>query len=146
MSIEEKFSNILKNYMYKIAGINQMIITEKNTGNIITSHSRFSRKNDINEIAGISYSLVKLSESANKDLDCNIFEFNTGEKLFTINGGNSVVLSAISDKNVNMGISRMYLKKFAESLDKNYEKMQKIQERKVKTDEIAEILKALSGN
>jgi len=109
--------------MYKIAGITQMCITEKNSGEIVGCFSKFASKSNMHNIAGLSNTLYQLSKMQEREMEFNIFEFGTGEKLFTVSGGENVLVSALSDKSVQIGITRMYLKRFSESLDKNFLKL-----------------------
>ena len=74
----------------------------------------------------------------------NIFEFNSGDKLFTVNGGCNVLLSAVSDKNVQIGISRMYLKKFAERLDQNYKEIAQKEESLTSRNKLADIFQYIA--
>ncbi|MBD3188240.1 hypothetical protein GF325_15500 [Candidatus Bathyarchaeota archaeon] len=120
MDLKTTFTNILKSSMYKIAGINQMVLIEKTSGNVISSFSKFSRADNLAQVAEFSLTLDKLSQLNKRNLEVNTIEFDTGEKLFTINGGKNLILSAVSDKNTQIGISRMYLKKLAKNLDGKY--------------------------
>ena len=143
--MKEKFDSLLKTYMYKIAGIHQMIITHKNSGDVLGSFSKFQRQENIENISAISNTLYQLSSASEKNLDMNTFEFDSGEKLFTVNGGDNLILSALADKSVQMGISRMYLKIFAQRLD-TYFKMNHDTVESQKDQELSEIFKHLSGN
>lgn len=137
---------LLRTSMYKIAGINQMILTSKKSGDVIAASSKFVRKENIENVAALSNTLYQLSQAADKGLDSSIFEFATGEKLFTIMGGN-VILSTVCDASVQLGISRMYLKKFTERVDKIYKKVQETVKNDDKVNELAEIFHSISqGN
>ncbi|MFX0099726.1 MAG: hypothetical protein ACFFCS_09095 [Candidatus Hodarchaeota archaeon] len=124
MSLNNAFNKILKQYIYKITGITQMAITEKKTGDILGSFSKFASRRNM-DISGFSHTLYQLSKTQDKELDVNIFEFDSGEKLFTVSGGENVIVSAVSDKSVQMGISRMYLKKLARGIDGQYKELTK---------------------
>jgi predicted regulator of Ras-like GTPase activity (Roadblock/LC7/MglB family) len=133
----------LRAFMYKIAGINQMIVSSKKSGNVIASSSKFVRKENIENVAALSSTLYQLSQASDKALDASIFEFATGEKLFTFMGGD-IILSAVSDQSVQMGISRMYLRKFTEGLDKAYKKAQDSIVDDSKDKELADIFRSLA--
>ncbi|MBN2150499.1 MAG: hypothetical protein JW839_03530 [Candidatus Lokiarchaeota archaeon] len=133
----------LKAAMTKIIGINQMIVSSKRSGDVIAAASRFARKENIENVAALSSTLYQLSQASARALDSSIFEFATGEKLFTVMG-DDVILSAVSDASVQMGISRMYLKKFADGIDKAYKKAQASVETESKDDELASIFRSLS--
>nr|MDO8117776.1 hypothetical protein [Candidatus Sigynarchaeota archaeon] len=139
-----EFDSILRNYMYKLAGINHVVLAEKDTGKIISSFAKFQTKKSPQEISTISSTINQLSKAIGEELDTNITEFNDGEKLFTINGGRNVTLSAISDKTVQLGISRMYLKRFAESMDKAYQRVIDEAAAANREDALHEIFMALS--
>jgi predicted regulator of Ras-like GTPase activity (Roadblock/LC7/MglB family) len=135
---------ILRASMYKIAGINQMILTSKKSGDVIAASSKFVRKENIENIAALSNTLYQLSRVTDKGLDSSIFEFATGEKLFTVLAGD-VILSTVCDPSVQLGISRMYLKKFTESIDKVYKKVQDtVKVDDGKANELADIFKGIS--
>ena len=121
--MNDTLERLLRASMYKIAGINQMILTSKKSGDVIAASSKFVRKENIENVAALSNTLYQLSQATDKGLDSSIFEFATGEKLFTIMGGD-VILSTVCDQSVQLGISRMFLKKFTESIDKVYKKVQ----------------------
>ena len=130
--------------MYKIAGINQMILTDKRNGHVVAAFSKFCRKENIQDVSSLSTTLVNLSESTQKGFDMNTCEFGTGEKLFTVNGGENLVLSAVSDASVQLGISRLYLKRFAERVDDCYGKTTRKQDLARKDAELADIFKMLA--
>jgi predicted regulator of Ras-like GTPase activity (Roadblock/LC7/MglB family) len=133
----------LRTVMTKIIGINQMIVSSKKSGCVIAAAAKFARKENIENVAALSSTLYQLSQASEKPLDSSIFEFATGEKLFTIMG-NDVILSAVSDASVQMGISRMYLKKFADGIDKVYKKAQDSVKDDSKDNELANIFRSLS--
>jgi hypothetical protein len=139
--------------MFKIAGVYQMMATSKETGDVIGSVSKFdNRKDNIQpeHIQSISNALYQLSRSSNNDLDMNTFEFGNGDKLFTISGGEHVILSAVSDQSAQLGASRLYLKKVAANLEKEYllfASTQKSVSQPVSRDEeLAEIFKQIAGS
>ncbi len=140
----ENFDSMLRNYMYKLAGINHVVIAEKETGKIISSFAKFSTKKQPQELATISSTINQLSAAIGERLDTNITEFDDGDKLFTVSGGKNIILSAISDKSVQIGISRMYLKRFAESMDKAYKRAVDESAEASHDDELHEIFMALS--
>ncbi|MEX2684645.1 MAG: hypothetical protein Q6373_023945 [Candidatus Sigynarchaeota archaeon] len=133
----------LKTVMTKIIGINQMIVSSKKSGDVIAAASKFARKENIENVAALSSTLYQLSQASEKPLDSSIFEFATGEKLFTIMG-DDVILSAVSDASVQMGISRMYLKKFADGIDKAYKKAQVSIKEEYRDHELASIFRSIS--
>nr|MDO8114261.1 hypothetical protein [Candidatus Sigynarchaeota archaeon] len=143
MAVRDALENVLKTYMYKIAGINQMIVTSKKSGDVIAASAKFARKENIDNVAALSSMLYQLTQATDKSLDSSLFEFATGEKLFTIMGG-EVILSAVSDPSVQIGISRMYLKKFTDSIDKVYKKAQDLVQDDNKDNELADIFRTLS--
>jgi predicted regulator of Ras-like GTPase activity (Roadblock/LC7/MglB family) len=145
MDLQDKLTDCLKSYMYKIAGINQMVVTDKKSGEILGAFSKFTNSNGVSDIAGFSHTLVQLSQASKKDIDVNTFEFNTGEKLFTVSGGENLVISAVSDDKSQIGISRMYLKKFARGLDKSYPRLKNSLMRQNQETELAEIFNQLSS-
>ena len=144
VEMSETLEKVLKTYMYKIAGINQMILTSKKSGDVIAASSKFARKENIENVAALSSTLYQLSQATDKGLDSSIFEFATGEKLFTVMGGGDVIVSAVCDPSVQLGISRMYLKKFTESIDKVYKKVQDSVKDDGKASELAEIFRGIS--
>ena len=133
----------IKTVMTKLIGVNQMIVSSKRSGDVIAAASKFARKENIENVAALSSTLYQLSQASEKPLDSSIFEFATGEKLFTIMG-DDVILSAISDASVQMGISRMYLKKFTDGIDKAYKKAQVSVKAESKNCELASIFRSLS--
>lgn len=135
---------VLQAYMYKIAGINQMILTDKRNGSVIAAFSKFSGRDNIQDVSSLSTTLVNLSETTRKGFDMNTFEFGTGEKLFTVNGGDHLVLSAVSDASVQLGISRLYLKRFAERVNGCYENMTRANDPASKDPGLAEIFAMIS--
>jgi len=141
--MSEILEKVLKSYMYKIAGINQMILTSKISGDVIAASSKFVRKENIENVAALSNTLYQLSQATDKGLDSSIFEFATGEKLFTIMGGD-VILSTVCDPSVQLGISRMYLKKFTESINKVYKTAQETVKDDGKDIELADIFHSIS--
>lgn len=141
MSVNDAFNKILKQYIYKITGITQMAITDKKSGDMVGSFSKFASRRNM-DIAGFSHTLYQLSKTQEKELDVNIFEFDSGEKLFTVSGGNNVLVSAVSDKSVQLGISRMYLKQFARSIDGRYKSIAKEDESNDK--DLAEIFQFIA--
>ncbi len=141
--MKEVVEKHLRTVMTKIIGVNQMIVSSKKSGSVIAAAAKFARKENIENVAALSSTLYQLSQASEKPLDSSIFEFATGEKLFTIMG-DDVILSAVSDASVQMGISRMYLKKFAEGIDKAYKKAQVTVEAESKDNELASIFRSLS--
>ena len=82
----------IKTVMTKLIGVNQMIVSSKRSGDVIAAASKFARKENIENVAALSSTLYQLSQASEKPLDSSIFEFATGEKLFTIMG-DDVILS-----------------------------------------------------
>ncbi|MHA1714961.1 MAG: hypothetical protein ACTSXP_04920 [Promethearchaeota archaeon] len=141
----EKINSIIKHYMYKIAGLNHMIVLEKDSGDIIGAYSKFKVKKNELALAGFSRTLCQLTAAQKEDLDVNITEFSSGEKIFTISGGENVIISALSDKSVQIGMSRMLLKKLARRLDQTIPKLKSEIHKKDTDKDLAEIFQILSA-
>ncbi|MHA1680056.1 MAG: hypothetical protein ACTSUE_03545 [Promethearchaeota archaeon] len=146
MKDENPYDNVLKSCMYKIAGLNQLCLLDKKNGTMVSNFSKFATSDNITNIAEFSLTLVQLSKlNGGKDLAMNTIEFESGEKLFTVSGGDNIVLSAVSDKNVQIGISRMYLKRIAQRLDKHYPRYLLTQQGATKDKELVGIFQELTG-
>ncbi|MFW9866593.1 MAG: roadblock/LC7 domain-containing protein [Candidatus Thorarchaeota archaeon] len=109
------FDKILSKIINSERGIEKVILVDR-TGLTIASVSKFSYfRTNVHEIGAVASAVFYASEEQGENLELGDLEMLTSEfsegKIFVSNFGRKIIISLISDSDVNIGLIRLILKR-----------------------------------